>query len=87
MIFQDDRTPEQKVTHSLIILMTDRCLSGWGGAGKGPSYAGWACKPEVVDVVERRIRARSDAKNVRIVGRGYRPPAIEGHCHIYVAKD
>src|SRR3990167_8571363 len=85
MIFRDDRTPEQKRTHSVIVLMTDRCLSGWGGAGRGPSYAGWACKPELANTIEQRIRGRSDARRVRIVGGNYRPPSIEGHCHIYVA--
>ena len=85
MIFQDDRTPEQHKTHTLIVLMTDSFLSGWGKAGNGPSYAGWACRPELVDTLEQRIRARSDARRVRVVSGDYRPPAREGHCHIYVA--
>lgn len=87
MIFVDDRTPEQKLSHTIIVLMTDSFLSGWGQAGKGPSYAGWACRPELADRIEQRIRARSDAKRVRVVLGNYRPPAIEGHCHIYVADD
>src|SRR3990167_249727 len=85
MIFQDDRTPEQQRTHSVIVLMTDTFMSGWGGAGGGPSYAGWACRPELAGTIERRIRSRSDARRVRIVGGNYRPPSIQGHCHIYVA--
>ena len=40
MIFQDDRTPEQKKTHTLIVLATDRFMSGWGMAKNGVSYAG-----------------------------------------------
>jgi hypothetical protein len=87
MIFVDDRSQEQKKTHTVIVLMTDRFMSGWGGAGKGPSYAGWACRPEIAHRVEARIRARSDAKRVRLVLGDYRPPRIEGHCHIYVAHD
>lgn len=84
MIFQDDRTPEQKKTHRVIVLMTDRFMSGWGAAGRGPSYAGWACLPNRVGVVEARIQRRSDALRVRVVSGDYRPPSIEGHCHIYV---
>lgn len=87
MVFQDDRTPEQRKTHTLIVLMTDSFMSGWGGAGRGPSYAGWACRPEIVDTVERRIRARGEARRVRVVLGSYRPRNIEGHCHIYVAND
>jgi len=84
MIFQDDRTPAQRLTHPLIVMMTDRFLSGWGLAGSGPSYAGWACRVELVDQVKQRIRQRSDATRVRVVGRSYRPPRGSGHCHIYV---
>ena len=86
MIFQDDRTPEQKKTHTLIVLATDRFMSGWGMADAGASYAGWACTPELVDTVERRIRARGDMSHVRIVGNDYRPRGAK-HVHIYVAKD
>jgi len=86
VIFKDDRTPEQKRTHTLIVLMTDRFLSGWGMAEGGPSYAGWACTPDTVNTIEQRIRNRSDAKRVRIVLGDYRPPAGPGHCHIYVGK-
>ena len=85
MIFVDDRTPEQKYTHSMIVLMTDRFMSGWGEAWGGPSYAGWACKPELVDELMARIHTRSDAKRVRLVFGNYRPPSGPGHCHIYVA--
>ena len=87
MVFVDDRTPDQKKTHRIIVLMTDKFLSGWGGAKGGPSYAGWACPLDIVDRVEQRIRGRSDAKRVRIVGGDYRPPSGAGHCHIYVAND
>ena len=87
MILKDERTPEQHKTHTLIVLMTDRFMSGWGQATGGYSYAGWACTPALLDTIEQRIRARSDAMRVRIVGGNYRPPAGPGHCHIYVAND
>lgn len=86
MELDDDRTAEQKLTHTEIVMMTDRFMSGWGRAQGGPSYAGWACEPDRVDYIERRIRARSDAKNVRIVRGNYRPPPGPGHVHIYVEK-
>lgn len=84
MLLQDDRTPEQHKTHRIIIMMTDRFLSGWGQTNGGPSYAGWACKPEDASEVESWVRSRSDAMRVRIVGGDYRSPSITGHCHIYV---
>lgn len=87
MVFKDDRTPEQRKTHTEIVLMSDAFMSGWGGAGNGPSYAGWACRPEKTREVELRIRARKEARRVRIVSGDYRPPRIEGHCHIYVVNE
>lgn len=85
MIFQDDRTPEQKKTPHLIVLGTDRFLSGWGKAEGGKSYAGWAVPVGQVDKMEQRIRGRSDMQRVRVVGANYRPPAGPGHCHIYAS--
>ena len=82
----DDRTEEQKVTHPIIVMMTDSFMSGWGMAEGGPSYAGWAVPFEDVNAMESRIRQRSDAKRVRIVGNDYRPPSGPGHCHIYVGE-
>ena len=84
MIFQDDRTPEQKQTHTLIVMMPDRCLSGWGMAEGGPSYAGWAFQDGELSQVESWVRQRTDAMRVRVVFGDYRPPAGPGHCHIYV---
>jgi len=86
MIYQDDRTTEQKNTHSVIVAMTDTFMSGWGKAENGTSYAGWACKPEDADKVERWVRSRSDASRVRVVGSNWRPRG-KGHTHIYVVTD
>ena len=83
MILVDDRTGSEKRTHTIIVMMTDKFLSGWGGAKGGPSYAGWACRPDDINTVERWVRSRSDAQRVRIVGGDYRPPSGAGHCHIY----
>lgn len=88
MILVDDRTDDEKRSHTVIVLMTDRFMSGWGGAGNGPSYAGWACLPEDVNKVESWVRRRSEAMRIRIVDGDYRPRnQPEGHCHIYVVHD
>jgi len=84
MIFVDDRTKEQKATHRLIIMATDRFMSGWGRAAGGPSYAGWACRYEDSRAVERWVRSRPEMMRIRDVGSNYRPPAGPGHCHVYV---
>jgi hypothetical protein len=84
MILADDRTEEVKNRPHLIVLGTDRFMSGWGMAEGGPSYAGWACDPGHVNAVESWVRQRGDQLRVRIVGPDYRPPGGPGHCHIYV---
>lgn len=85
---QDDRSPEERATHTVLVVMNDRFLSGWGGAAGGVSVAAWACRPEHADRVEARVRARSDAKRVRVVTdspkRRYRPGGNAAHLHIYV---
>ena len=86
MEFVDERTIDQKKTHTVIVMMTDAFLSNWGRAEGGPSYAGWACEPEKAGEVESKIRARPDARRVRIVNGNYRPPSGLGHCHIYMDK-
>ena len=85
MILVDDRTEEQKKTHNVIVLMTDRFMSGWGQAEGGPSYAGWACRDGEMAEMLSRVDARSDSMRVRVVGGDYRPPSGPGHCHIYVS--
>jgi hypothetical protein len=89
MILVDDRTQEQKKTHRGIVLMTDRFspnvkLTYWGWVKGGPSYAGWAFSEGNESGAYAQIKARSDAKNVRVVYGDYRPPAGPGHCHIYI---
>jgi hypothetical protein len=86
MIRQDDRTPEQRATHRLGVVMRDRCMSGWGGATNGYSRAAWAVGPDVdINRVERWVRSRSDAQYVRVVDLNtYRPPRGTAHFHVYV---
>lgn len=85
MIVQDDRPQEQKGW--LMVVMTDRCLSGWGKAKGDPSYAAsyaaWPFPDGELSHVESWVRSRTDAMRVRVVLPSYRPPNYPGHCHIY----
>jgi L-alanine-DL-glutamate epimerase-like enolase superfamily enzyme len=83
MTYVDDRTDEQHSTHTIIVVMTDRFMSGWGEAAGGSSYAGWACEPSDMQAVYRWVRSRSDALRVRVVHGHYRPSGCR-HCHVYV---
>jgi len=86
MEFNDDRTEEERLTHSCIVVGTDSFMSGWGRARGGVSYAGWACRYDDMNKVERWVSSRSDMKRVRVVGSDYRPRGT-GHCHIYVVNE
>jgi hypothetical protein len=87
MIVKDDRTEEQRHTHTMLVVMNDRFMSGWGQASEGTSVAAWACKTgEEIDAAERWARSRTDALYVRTVydsPRRYRPRNA-AHFHIYV---
>lgn len=85
MQLQDDRTEEQRKTHTWLVVITDRFLSSWGRSKNGPSYAAWACTPGDLDQVESWVRSRTDTMRVRIVNGNYRPSG-PGHCHIYVVE-
>lgn len=86
----DDRTAEQKKTHTFIYGGTDRVLSGWypltprrGEAGNGPSYAFWAIPPQFELALRQWVDQRGDIYRLRQVSPDYRPPSGPGHCHIY----
>jgi hypothetical protein len=85
-MFVDDRTPEQRVTHTVLIGGTDRALSGWGLAAGGRSIAIWACKPEDADTVEKWVSSRDDIQRVRRVSERYRGRKGD-HVHIYDVHD
>ena len=88
MEFVDDRTEEQKKSHTMIVLATDRFMSGWGPAKNGASYAGWACKPEDWQKVFDWVSSRSEMLRVRLVANNYRAnPQYCAHCHIYVVGE
>lgn len=83
---QDDRTAEQRVTHTYAVAMTDSFMSGWGKAAGGASVAAWACRADDICEVERWVRNRREARRVRVVAlKGWRPRAA--HVHVYVVDD
>lgn len=86
----DDRTPEQRQTHTVLIVGDDGFMTRWGHhcgmVGKsGKSRAAWACTPDKADAVERWVRARGDLKRVRRAVRVY--PKRGDHIHVYVVTD
>ena len=91
MTRQDDRTPEQQITHPCLVVGTDSFLSGWGEAQDGASYAAWACPEEDWSTVERWVRQRGDMRRVRQAvdtpRSPYRPGRRCAHLHIYVAAN
>mgnify|MGYP001589555681 FL=1 len=89
MKVNDERTPEQKESHTWLIIGTDRFLSGWGKAEGGVSFAAWACESKDRAKVFAWVKSRSDMKHVRMVSNYdnvYKPKGT-GHCHIYVVTD
>lgn len=82
----DDRTEDQKRTHTLAVVGTDSFMSGWGEARSGLSYAAWAFKDGQYADALSRIEGRGDMKRVRVVTLdGYRATGA-AHLHIYVYK-
>ena len=82
----DDRTPDQRLTHNLAVVGTDKFMSHWGQAKDGYSYAAWAFQDGEYATVLSRINARGDMKRVRLVVLdGYKARGA-AHLHIYVFK-
>lgn len=86
MEIQDDRTDAQKLTHTWLVVGTDKFMSGWGKATGGNSYAAWACLPEHSRIVRNWVESRGDMRRVREVSGNYLPSG-RGHLHIYVADE
>jgi hypothetical protein len=88
---KDDRTPEQKQTHTWGAYGRDKFLSRFGPAkSAGGSVACWACRPEHIDAVLAWVRDRSDMRNVscsllidRKTGKP-KLPRVRGLLHVYV---
>lgn len=85
---RDDRTKDQRQTHTYLVMGRDQFMSGWGRARGGTSYAAWACASQAhADAVALWVLNRTDITDVRIVrdmpDDPIRPQG-KGHFHIYV---
>lgn len=90
MIREDDRTPEQHITHRWAVVARDRFMSGWGWAAGGASRCAWAVPLEpnggtrALDDVLTWVRNRKEMRYVNVVNLDtYRPPRGTAHFHIY----
>ena len=81
----DDRTKEEKKTHTWLVTATDRFMSNWGEAKDGLSKCAWACKPEHVDKVFKWVSNRDEMRYVNCTNNKWYPRAA--HVHIYVVKE
>ncbi len=85
-IRKDDRTAEEKKTHTWLVTATDKFMSGWGQCKNGVSKCAWACRYEHLDKVEKWVRDRSEMKYVNITNRSWYPSNAT-HVHIYVVNE
>ena len=84
-VYKDDRTPEQRKTHTCLVTATDRFMSGWGGAEGGASKCAWACDSHSAACkVYAWVKARGEMRYVKLHawGESWRPRAA--HVHVYV---
>lgn len=90
MEINDDRKPEDMVSHSRIVMAHDTFLSGWGPAENRKSYAAWACRPEDEEAVFEWVSAREEMRKVEVYdgGSNFNPkPQSNDMLHIYVVRD
>lgn len=81
----DDRTAEQKKTHTVLVTATDTFMSNWGKAKGGKSKVAWACEPDKVGKVLAWVLERKEMRYVNVQYGGWYPKAA--HVHIYVVTD
>jgi hypothetical protein len=88
MTKKDDRTEEQKQTHTIAVVARDAGMSGWGGAKGGASRCAWACSDRnIADRIEKWVSDRDEMRNITIVDlRTYRVPSGTAHFHIYIVN-
>ena len=84
-VYKDDRTDDQKRTHTVFVAGTDKFLSGWGDAKGGASVAVWACRPDDARSVFDWVKDRGDMSRVRYVSNPRKCKAA--HVHVYVVDE
>lgn len=87
MIIQDDRTPEQKLTHLWGIVATDLSMSYWGECPNGKSIIIWALENySQAEIILEWVKTRPEMKRPALVNlKNYRIRYGQ-HCHIYVTN-
>ncbi len=87
-VINDRRTEAQKQRLTLLVVGTDKVLSGWGQARGGASFLAFACDSKTLDQVLKMARDRTDLYRVRVVidsrGSPYRPSRTCKHLSIVV---
>ena len=83
----DDRTQDERLTHTILISCYDPIMSRWPTMAKFRSYAVWACRPEDADTVFKWVKNRSDMKRVKFHDNGIFFPKGRSHVHVYVVRD
>ena len=82
----DDRTAEQKKTHTYLVTATDKFMSGWGGASGGISKVAWCCDTkEKMWKLLSWVEKRPEMKYVNWTHGTWYPKAA--HVHFYVVDD
>ena len=82
----DERTSEQRKTHTWLVTATDKFMSGWGKCSNGLSKCAWACEPKNRQKVLNWVRNRKEMRYVNEhVGNWY--PKNAEHVHIYIVND
>lgn len=83
MNIHDDRNDQEKLNYPILVVATDKVLSGWGCASGGTSYAAWSTDIKRLNDTLVMVERRRDMTRVRVVNnQRYRPKGV-GHLHIY----
>ena len=86
MIYKDQRTDEQKKTHTILVTAKDKFMTGWGHAQNGASYCAWAVNPNEASHAKllHWVESRPEMKYINVRydgGKNWRPNAA--HVSIY----
>jgi|GEM_PF-1541339 len=90
LTIKDDRTNEERGTHTLAIVARDSAMSFWGAAKHGHSRCAWAFDPSKVDPLRvlAWVKNRKEMKYANIVRvNDYRCPRGTAHFRIYTCDD
>lgn len=88
MIFEDDRTEAERLTHTILVGGRDAFMSNWEGHSIGTSYAYWACTEADEDSVRLWVGERDEIKSIDLDLVLRRPAQRKTeHCKIYCVRE